>query len=127
MQEEDLPQPSYVEVAYDKTAAVVSTVKDLFVNGLSKLKSFIVTARERSRTSRSHRRGRGGQSEEDDDDESLRRYKTPVGGRSKSRGFSKVVPMNEVERDDSRKRHVNFKINRVIGDSQESDDESMDL
>ena len=34
MQEEDIPQPSYVEVAYDKTAAVVSTVKDLFVNGL---------------------------------------------------------------------------------------------
>ncbi len=53
------------------------------------------------------------------------RYKTPTGGRSKSRGaFSKVVPidamMPESEDTDDRRtmqtsnRHVNFNINRVI-------------
>lgn len=90
-----------MELAYDKTAAAVTTVKDLFVTGLSKIKGLINTAREKSRTSRTSRgRNRGGRGESLSDDSSLDRYRTPMGrskSRAQSRGFSKVVPLNTEE------------------------------
>jgi hypothetical protein len=114
-----------VEKAYDKTTAIVQSVKGLLVTGLSKIKSYIGgggdTGREKSRTSRSAKKGRGRQMESDED--SFERYKTPVGGRSKSRSvFSKVVPIDAMRTDEEeeqyqeeeRKRHVNFNINRVV-------------
>jgi hypothetical protein len=59
-------QPSYAEIAYDKTSAIVQSVKGLLFSGISKIKTFIgkppptvPIQRERSRTSRSvQRRGR---------------------------------------------------------------------
>jgi hypothetical protein len=96
----------------------VTTVKDLLVTGLSKIKGFIAPTRgDRSKSARS--RGRG---ESLTDDSSLDRYRTPLSGRSKSRaaqarGFSKVVPIDGQDYQDmmenDRKRHVNFNINRV--------------
>lgn len=110
---------SLAELAYDKTAAIVGTVKDLLVNGYTKIKSFVASAREKSRTSRS--RGRRGQSLSEDDSSSLDRYKTPMGRSKSRRGFSKgkVVPldgpeMQEILNQEERKRHVNFNIKRVV-------------
>lgn len=73
-----------MELAYDKTAAAVVTVKELFVSGLSKIKGFIATAREKSRTSRTSRGRSRRQGESLSDDSSLDRYRTPM-ARSKSR------------------------------------------
>ena len=59
------------------------------------------------------------------------RYKTPTGGRSKSRGaFSKVVPIDaiteseETNEDRRASRHVNFNINRVIQEEETSRERS---
>ena len=94
---DDEPQQSFVEIAYDKTAAAVTTVKDLFVSGLTKIKGLINTAREKSRTSRTSRGRSRRQGESLSDDSSLDRYRTPMGrskSRAQSRGFSKVVPLD---------------------------------
>ena len=96
-EEDEEPKLSLAELAYDKTAAIVGTVKDLLVNGYTKIKSFVASAREKSRTSRS--RGRRGQSLSEDDSSSLDRYKTPMGRSKSRRGFSKgkVVPLDGPE------------------------------
>lgn len=52
-EEDSKTRPSFVEKAYDKTTAIVSQVKELFVNGFSKLKNLLTTERGRSKTSRS--------------------------------------------------------------------------
>ena len=125
-EEDDAPKQSLVEIAYDKTSSIVSSMKGLLFTGLSKIKSIIggETGRDKSRTSRSQKRGRkreGSISSES----SMDRYKTPM-GRSKSRGFSKVVPIDVLQQsedeDDGRRRQVNFNINRVINISPEMHD-----
>ena len=99
---------------------MVTTVKDLFVSGLSKIKGLINTAREKSKTSRASRGRSRGRGESLSDDSSLDRYRTPMGrskSRAQSRGFSKVVPMNTEEYqgyEDEGRRHVNFNVNRVV-------------
>ena len=117
--EED-EQKSFAEIAYVKTSAIVSTVKDYLVSGISKIKTFVM--KPTTRTSRHRRRDNISDSS---DESSLDRYKTPMGRRSKSRAqsraFSKIVPIDapgleeimtsELE---ERKRHVNFNVNRVI-------------
>ena len=122
-EEEEAPKPTLAEIAYDKTSFLVSSVKGLLVTGLSKIKSMIGgEGRDKSRTSRSQKRGRkrdGSLSSES----SMDRYKTPM-GRSKSRGFSKVVPIDALEPSEDegyegRRRQVNFNINRVTGISPE--------
>jgi len=117
--EED-EQKSFAEIAYVKTSAIVSTVKDYLVSGLSKIKTFVMKP-----TSRTSRHRRTDNISDSSDESSLDRYKTPMGRRSKSRAqsraFSKIVPIDapgleeimtsELE---ERKRHVNFNVNRVI-------------
>lgn len=40
-EEDDIPKPTLVEIAYDKTSSLVSSVKGLLFTGLSKIKSYI--------------------------------------------------------------------------------------
>jgi hypothetical protein len=76
-------------MAYDKTTSLVSSVKGLLFSGISKIKSYIGGAREKSSRKKSRKKSISSES-------SLGRYKTPM-GRSKSRGFSKVVPIDAIE------------------------------
>lgn len=77
----DTQQPSYAEIAYDKTTAIVQSVKGLLATGISKIKTLIGKQPPTvsiSRTSKSRKRGRQLSSSED----SYERYKTPNNGRS---------------------------------------------
>jgi hypothetical protein len=129
-EEDDVPKQSFVELAYDKTSSLVTSVKGLFFTGLTKIKSIIggrEGGRDKSRTSRSQRKSRkqdGSLSSES----SMDRYKTPM-GRSKSRAFSKVVPIDVLEEPteeeyEERKRQVNFNINRITAISPEMHDDN---
>ena len=129
-EEDDAPKQSFVELAYDKTSSLVTSVKGLFFTGLTKIKSIIggrEGGRDKSRTSRSQKKSRkrdGSLSSES----SMDRYKTPM-GRSKSRGFSKVVPIDILEElteeeYEERKRQVNFNINRVTAISPERNNDN---
>lgn len=59
-EDNDEEKPTLAEIAYDKTAAIVGTVKELLANGISKIKQLVTQVREKSRTSRSHRGRRSG-------------------------------------------------------------------
>ncbi len=80
-EEDDAPKQSFVELAYDKTSSLVTSVKGLFFTGFTKIKSIIgggERGRDKSRTSRSQRKSRkrdGSLSSES----SMDRYKTPMG------------------------------------------------
>ena len=112
-------EPSLAEKAYDKTSYLVQSVKGLLVSGISKIKSYI-GGEKAARKSRS-RVKIGREVAVEESESSYERYKTPV-GRSKSRTVAVNPIMAESEsdeeahqyRDEERKRHVNFNINRVV-------------